>query len=153
MVYLWKEISETKNAQRNSKKCQIKVNMGNLKTKGARFVVRKHIQRNFHFLSENRGIYCSCNGVMKLFMCEVLVSVKHFYGPNLGKSRDRFLSGFILATKEVDKISSWQMIKELCLTIVIQSQPAKSLILVRSRDVDWNKKDGKFNMGKPSFLI
>ena len=127
--------------------------MGNLKTKGARFVVRKQIQRNFHFLSEKRSVYCSCKGVMKLFMCEVLVSVKHFYVPNLEKSRDRFLSGFILVTKEVDKISSWQMIKELCLTIVIQSQPAKSLILVRSRDVDWNKKDGKFNVGKPSFLI
>ena len=125
--------------------------MGNLKTKGARFVVRKQIQRNFHFLSENKSVYCSCIGVMKLFMCEVLVSVKHFYVPNLEKSRDRFLSGFILATKEVDKISSWQMIKELCLTIVIQSQPAKSLILVRNRDVDWNKKDGKFNVGKPSF--
>ena len=57
--------------------------MGNLKTKGARFVVRKQIQRNFHFLSENKSVYCSCIGVMKLFMCEVLVSVKHFYGPNL----------------------------------------------------------------------
>ena len=35
MVYLWKEISLAKNAQRNNKKCKIKVNMGNLKAKGA----------------------------------------------------------------------------------------------------------------------
>ena len=40
MVYLWKEISLAKNAQRNNKKCKIKVNMGNLKAKGARFVAR-----------------------------------------------------------------------------------------------------------------
>ena len=76
-------------------------------------------------------------------MFEVFVSVKHFYVPNLKKSRDRYLSvcflmplrGFILATKEVNEISSSHMIKELCLTIVIQSQPAKSLILVRNRDM------------------
>ena len=84
-------------------------------------------------------------------MSKILVSGKHSYVLNLEKSRDRYLSGFTLATKEVNKMSSWQMIKELCLTIVIQSQPAKSLILVRNRDVDWNKKDGKFNVGKPSF--
>ena len=39
-------------------------------------------------------------------MCEVLVSVKHFYELNLEKSRDRYLSGFILATKEVNKMFS-----------------------------------------------
>ena len=64
MVYLWKEISLAKNAQRNNKKCKIKVNMGNLKAKGTRFVARNQIQRNFQFLSENRSVYCSCNGVM-----------------------------------------------------------------------------------------
>ena len=76
-------------------------------------------------------------------MFEVFVSVKHFYVPNLKKSRDRYLSvcflmplcGFILAAKEVNKISSSHMIKELCLTIVIQSQLAKSLILVRNRNM------------------
>ena len=40
------------------------MNMGNLKAKGARFVARKQIQRNFHFLSGNRSVYCSYNGVM-----------------------------------------------------------------------------------------
>ena len=54
MEYVWKEMSETKNAQRNNQKGKIKINMDNLKTKGARFVVRKQIQRNFHFPSENR---------------------------------------------------------------------------------------------------
>ena len=73
--------------------------MGNLKTKGARFVVRKQIQRNFHFLSENKSVYCSCIGAMKLFMCEVLVSVKHFYVPNLEKSRDRFFVWFYFSNK------------------------------------------------------
>ena len=86
-------------------------------------------------------------------MSKILVSGKHSYVLNLEKSHDRYLSGFILATKEVNKMSSWQMIKELCLTIVIQNQPAKSPILVRNRDVDWNKRDGKFNMGKLPFLF
>ena len=51
-------------------------------------------------------------------MFEVFVSVKHFYVPNLKKSRDRYLSvcflmplrGFILAAKEVNEISSSHMI-------------------------------------------
>ena len=64
IVYVWKEISLTKNAQRNIKKMQNKMNMGNLKAKGARFVARKQIQRNFHFLLGNRSVYCSYNGVM-----------------------------------------------------------------------------------------
>ena len=64
MVYVWKEISWTKTPNETLKKWKIKINMGNLKAKGARFVVRKQIQRNFHFLLGNRSVNCRYNGVM-----------------------------------------------------------------------------------------